>query len=493
MKDYEKQKPIQKGAKRFLNNSDGSSEAEETPTKIQATVKGILKPFILKSDVSAKQSTLLRQLNGEKGHKPKIIVRKIVQTKSTQPNVTKKDVKVKNKTQINMVKHVVKEQEVAIAGNSRSNNRDKAKSNDVKPTDTTERVEAETPEASENNNHNNHINNLSQEERNDSSKQNRANNITNSQILVSDFSTTNPYEYLRELNDDDEEITMDFDDSERRDNERDEEVNNDKSSKAGPNSKNEPRKKRVNHQAKDMKATFRGGAKSKEPPIYIFNTRASKLLEILKGKVDLNVITIKNLSQIKMSLTVNGIEVFNNVLTILRENEIEFYTRAPISERIHSWILKGIADDYDEEYIADELNDLNLENVNILKVKKISLKEFFKSKKGGYAFLVQVTSDSNSNNLTNVDRLVNQSAQWERIRREVGIQCFNCQRLGHVAKYCNRSYRCVKCSENHGPNECKITKQNVEDKSKLFCVNCQTMGHPAPTWGALKFLNSKEK
>lgn len=108
--------------------------------------------------------------------------------------------------------------------------------------------------------------------------------------------------------------------------------------------------------------------------------------------------------------------------------------------------------------ISEELEQLNLENVKILKVRKICLSEFFQTKKGEYAFLIQITSDSDSNNSTSADRLANQVVTLERIKRGVVIQCYNCQRIGHVAKYCYREYRCVKCDQKHGPNECKIKK-----------------------------------
>lgn len=106
-----------------------------------------------------------------------------------------------------------------------------------------------------------------------------------------------------------------------------------------------------------------------------------------------------------------------------------------------------------------------------MEVRKIFIREFFKTNKGGQAFLVQVSSDSILNNLLKINRLANQTIKWEKIKRQVGIQCFNCQLIGHVAKNCNRSYRCVKCDQNHGPKECKTETQDIENKNNLYCVN----------------------
>lgn len=248
-----------------------------------------------------------------------------------------------------------------------------------------------------------------------------------------------------------------------------------------------------NHQARDLKTSTRSGLKSREPPIYIYNAKVSKIIEALKGKIDINKIVIKNVALTKIALLVENIEIFKNVLVVLRKEKFDFYTRTPKSKRIHSWILKGVADDFEKNDIFDELEDLNLEKVKILKVRKIRLSEFFHTKKGGYAFLIQITNDSDSNNLININRLANQVVRWGRIRREVGIQCYNCQRIGHIAKYCNRGYRCVKCDQNHGPNECKIEMQSNDDKNKLFCVNCQAHGHPASYMGCPRILELKEK
>ena len=153
-------------------------------------------------------------------------------------------------------------------------------------------------------------------------------------------------------------------------------------------------------------------------------------------------------------------------------------------------MLKGIEGDSNETEIEAELLNLKIDNVKFLKIKKINLKEFFHAKYGGNAFLVQVTSDSQSNKLFNVTRLANQVVRFERIRRKDGVQCHNCQRIGHVAKYCNREYRCVKCDQKHGPKECKY---NNNENNSPYCVICKQIGHPASYRGCPKTKEIKEK
>jgi len=48
------------------------------------------------------------------------------------------------------------------------------------------------------------------------------------------------------------------------------------------------------------------------------------------------------------------------------------------------------------------------------------------------------------------------------------IQCFNCQKFGHISTQCNStSSKCVKCGDTHKASDCKI-----KDKNALKCANC---------------------
>jgi hypothetical protein len=48
-------------------------------------------------------------------------------------------------------------------------------------------------------------------------------------------------------------------------------------------------------------------------------------------------------------------------------------------------------------------------------------------------------------------------------------QCYNCQRFGHSAKFCDSKPRCVVCSEEHKFQDCPV--KNTKDKMK--CANCK--------------------
>lgn len=189
---------------------------------------------------------------------------------------------------------------------------------------------------------------------------------------------------------------------------------------------------------------YKGKYKTQLPPFIVHNIKVNVVANLLLKKINFQSFIFKNLALNKFAIYVQKYVDFQLVLNLLKENNIEFHTKAPIEEKIFSWILKGVAGDFDEEDIKTEIDALKLKNVEIKSIRKINLKEFFKAKKGKDAFLIGISSNSNSIELTNISRLANQIVWWEKIFHKNPQQCFNCQRIGHTSKYCFRKYRCVK-------------------------------------------------
>lgn len=251
------------------------------------------------------------------------------------------------------------------------------------------------------------------------------------------------------------------------------------------------RRKGQNHQAKNFKTSAaKTKFKSKHPPIIVYNATSKEINNVLHAKIENYKFIIKNLAPSKCAVYVSDFDTFKITIDVFKVNDLNFHTKTPKEEKIFSRLLKGIANDYDADDILDEINELKLENVNIVKIIKIDIKQFFKVDKGGTAFLVQVSSDSMISNLTNVDRLANQEVWWETLNKKEGTQCFNCQRIGHVAKYCNRGFRCVKCPEIHAKGECKVS--GTVNRDEIYCVLCKSKGHPASYKGCPKIKERKE-
>ena len=64
------------------------------------------------------------------------------------------------------------------------------------------------------------------------------------------------------------------------------------------------------------------------------------------------------------------------------------------------------------------------------------------------------------------------------------IQCFKCQKFGHISKNCRGKQKCPLCSEDHTFEEC----QNRENKK---CSNCGG-SHSAGFKGCMVFVKAQE-
>uniref|UniRef100_A0ABD2XDF9 Transposable element P transposase-like GTP-binding insertion domain-containing protein n=1 Tax=Trichogramma kaykai TaxID=54128 RepID=A0ABD2XDF9_9HYME len=130
---------------------------------------------------------------------------------------------------------------------------------------------------------------------------------------------------------------------------------------------------------------------------------------------------------------------------------------------------KGLHDQMSTKDVLTELNKLALENVYI---KKIS--EFAGKPRNGKTFLLQLTPDSNLRALFNTKYIAHQVIKWETLKKSEPPQCRRCQRIDHVAANCHMKYRCVKCTKDRGPGQCKVNSDNKED---LQCILCGKTGH----------------
>lgn len=86
----------------------------------------------------------------------------------------------------------------------------------------------------------------------------------------------------------------------------------------------------------------------------------------------------------------------------------------------------------------------------------------------------------------------NLSVRWERFDRAHKriSQCHNCQSFGHTSSQCGRPRRCVKCLEDHDPQQCQRKSKDQEGTPK--CVNCKG-DHPANSPTCQHYISYREK
>lgn len=229
-------------------------------------------------------------------------------------------------------------------------------------------------------------------------------------------------------------------------------------------------------------------SKFKPPPIFINGTDIKGTIDILIANgINKELFTIY-VNKTNLTVITKCINAYTTIKNTLK-GKTEFYTYTQKDNKPITILLKNIAGNFTEKYISDEITDLQLNQVNIIKIKQLPMKSTQERKH----FIVQLTPESILKNLTQVNRLCCQGIRWERLRKPKIIQCTRCQRVGHTASTCEMNYRCVKCGESHPKDECTI--QNTDDKSKLKCANCKQFGHPANYQGCtyLKLANNERR
>lgn len=150
----------------------------------------------------------------------------------------------------------------------------------------------------------------------------------------------------------------------------------------------------------------------------------------------------------------NSLTAFILIQNICKDKNVRFFTYTPKNSKPRSLILKGLAGNVTTDEIKNEIIDLNIPNVKIIKISKIN---FNRKLNDVNHFLIQISPDSITRNLTSVRALVFQRVYWEPLKKKKLFQCTNCQRIGHASVNCSLGYRCVKCNENHKPGDCKIS------------------------------------
>lgn len=214
--------------------------------------------------------------------------------------------------------------------------------------------------------------------------------------------------------------------------------------------------------------------KTTMPAIHTVNTNFKNIRSLILAKNNKIFFRLKQIDEISISIYTNNINDYETIMDLLKEKKIEHYTYTPKHLKPKSLLLLGIKGNFDASEVQEEIQNMKIPEVTLTKVSKYY---FDKKNPNRYHFLVQLTPESKASELTNKKLLLNQKIEWDTIRKKSVFQCKNCQRIGHASSNCYLGYRCVKCSENHGPKNCPMSTQ--DSQTKLKCANCGSNDHPA--------------
>lgn len=179
----------------------------------------------------------------------------------------------------------------------------------------------------------------------------------------------------------------------------------------------------------------------------------------------------------------------NKLISMLKEKKLQFHTFTEPAEKPFIYVLKGVDDSYTLEEITKFVCEKNLQVI----------KTTFLINKPGKSIIHLVhfkRGDKTTMNLGFVQHraktIGDLKVRWERFDRSHKriSQCHNCQRFGHTASQCGHHRRCVKCLEEHEPQQCSRTSKEQEGSPK--CVNCQG-DHPANSPTCQHYISYRAK
>lgn len=157
------------------------------------------------------------------------------------------------------------------------------------------------------------------------------------------------------------------------------------------------------------------------------------------------------------------------------------------------YLLKGLSAVIDTNEILLNLRKYENNSLKFIKVSKFTTK---KSINNGYPlniFLVQVSGESNFNELRAITGILHRCIHWEPLRKPEIPQCRRCQSFFHSASNCFLPPRCVKCDKSHDLGKCSMANVLETEREKLYCVLCNTYGHPASYRGCKIYKELQEK
>lgn len=225
----------------------------------------------------------------------------------------------------------------------------------------------------------------------------------------------------------------------------------------------------------------------KTPPLYVVDVDPNALIEFVKNGLHINEFKIREFSNNKIQILTSSIEDYSKIRAYLLETKTKFYTFTPKNLKNKTFLLKGLTANMNTTEILTELKKFENDNLKFIKVNPFTTK---RADANGYnlpIYMVQIGGDCKINELKAIKGLLYRCIRWEGLRKAEITQCRNCQSFQHSASNCYLPSRCVKCKYNHKIGECSLNEVPENERQKLFCVLCNTYGHPASYKGCPKY------
>lgn len=207
---------------------------------------------------------------------------------------------------------------------------------------------------------------------------------------------------------------------------------------------------------------------SPPPPIFVDDVidiqAMIKCIERDISKEDYNLKTINN----KVKILPTNPDAYRRLTRLLKSSNANFHTYQLKQERPFRVVLRNIHHSADIDELKFELQKLGHEVINVSNIRHRISKDPLS------LFFIDIKQKPNNKEIYNISRLMNSIVKFEPplVKKEI-MQCKRCQRYGHTQKYCNHTFRCVKCAGTHPTDQCTKSPE-----SPAKCIHCQG-DHPA--------------
>lgn len=156
-------------------------------------------------------------------------------------------------------------------------------------------------------------------------------------------------------------------------------------------------------------------------------------------------------------------EDYRKVNIFLEQSGAQKHTWAPKGEGVLRYVIHGLDEGIDPEFIKEELNSLT--------VPCVAVKIISPNNKDIYVATVQRSKEFDPKGIEKINSICNHLVKIVAFKYKTPQRCYRCNAYRHGSRFCTASPRCYYCAGDHEGKDCK-------ERETIKCCNCGGK-HPA--------------
>lgn len=207
----------------------------------------------------------------------------------------------------------------------------------------------------------------------------------------------------------------------------------------------------------------------KPPPIYIPDVNnVSSMVNKFANVISQTEFTYKALRGNQVKVSTKSVKAYRILVEYCMKKSLKFHTYQLKAERAFRVVVRNLHYSTPIDEIKKFIESKGHGVRNIMNIRsKIT-------KSPMHLFFIDLEPAENNKEIYELKHINNAIIKIEPPRQvKELVQCYRCQQFGHTKAYCTKSYRCVKCGDEHPTAECQKSKE-----APAKCFNCN-LDHPA--------------